>query len=260
MSLKVPGKFRNALPLILATGLLSVASPSRAALTLLAGWDFTNGTAIAVAPNAPTTFSAGEGTESSTAKLFLNGTDGASTWITATSGNQVTGVTGATSAFNGTGLSSVTTSPSALSLLSSTANGQSIVFALNMTGYTDLAINYASQRSSTGFTSQVWSYSTDDITFTTFDTVTSSTILTTGYTAIQAAGDLTAVNNKSSVFIKVTFAGASGTSGSNRLDNITFAGVAASAVPEPSTYGAIVGSIVLAGLVLRRRFSATTAV
>lgn len=50
----------------------------------------------------------------------------------------------------------------------------------------------------------------------------------------------------------LTGAGASGSTGAFRVDDVTFSGTV-SAIPEPSTYAAIIGSVALAGATWHRR-------
>jgi hypothetical protein len=113
-------------------------------------------------------------------------------------------------------------------------NGGYFQFAFSMAGLTDLDIGYATRGTSTGFKSQTWSWSTDGTTFTDFQLVDSITTSST-FDLKQFSGPAD-LNNEATAFLRVTFAGATASTGNNRLDNITF-----SAVPEPS-------SIVLAGL------------
>ena len=126
--------------------------------SLIAGWDFqttaNGGTAAAAAPNAPTVYIANFGTGT----IYLNGANGSSTWVTTTSGNELSSFSG-TAINAGAGFSTVTTSPACLAILNNTANGKCIVFTFNMTGYQNLVVSYATQRTSTGFTSQTWDYS-----------------------------------------------------------------------------------------------------
>jgi len=109
-------------------------------------------------------------------------------------------------------------------------NGGYFQFAFTMTGLTDLNISYATQRTSTGFTTQTWSWSTDGSTFTDFQTVSS---IPSGFGS--AGGNPTfsgpaGLDDAATAFLRVTFSGATNSTGNNRLDNITL-----SAVPEPST-------------------------
>ncbi len=187
---------------------------------LLAGWDFqttTNGgTAVAAAPSCPTTLTANFGSGS----LFLNGTNGSSTWITATSGNELTAF-GGTAVNAGTGFSTVTTAPSCIAFVGGTslsANGKFAVFKFSMTGYQNLIVSYAAQKTSTGFASHVWEYSTNGTTWTAAQTIT--TIPTSfGATTLTA---ITGLDNSSVAYLRLTLTGATNATGNNRIDNIQF--------------------------------------
>ena len=188
--------------------------------SLIAGWDFqttTNGgTAIAAAPNTPKLFTAnfGNGT------LFLNGTNGSSNFITATSGNELTAFGGtAQNTTTGDGFS-IATSNGALAIVngsSNSANGKSIVFLVNMTNYRDLNISYATQKSSTGFNKQLWEYSTDGNVWTEIASITPTTSF-----AVATLSNITAINGITNAYVRLTFSGSTGTSQNNRLDNFKF--------------------------------------
>ena len=185
------------------------------AQTLIAGWDFqtTNngGMALLAAPNTANQDVAnfGNGT------LYLNGNAGSSNWISASSGNQLTSFSG--SALNaGTGFATSTTAPACLTLLNSTANGKSIVFAFSMNNYSNLQVSYATQGTATGFTSQQWDYSSDAINWLPVQTVTS---IPTSY-AIKQLPVITGLNNVQNAYLRVTFNGASSSTGNNRIDNV----------------------------------------
>ncbi len=185
--------------------------------TLLAGWDFqttTNGgTAMLAAPNTPNVIQANVGNGT----LYLNGTNGSSIWTTATSGNQLSSFSG-TALNAASGFSTLTTGAACLALANTTANGKSMVFALNMSGYVNMVVSYATQRTSSGFTSQLWEYSTDGSNWLHAQTV--STIPTSF--GVQTLSPITALNNTTTAWLKVTFTGATTAGGNNRLDNIQF--------------------------------------
>ena len=122
-------------------------------------------------------------------------------------------------------------------------NGAYFQFAFDMTNFTDLVVTYATRGTSTGFNSQTWSWSTDGSTFTDFQTV-SGTNVTTYFLA--TLNSLNALDGAATAYLRVTFNGASASSGNNRLDNILFS---ANAVPAPGAI-ALLG---LAGLAARRR-------
>ena len=198
---------------------ITVGSSVKGTNSLLAGWDFqttTNGgTAAAVAPSSPNVFVANFGSGT----LYLNGTNGASNWITATAGNEVTSFGGNA----GTGsFSTSTTGASSLSLVggtSNSANSKYMVFAINMLGKNGLTISYDTRGTSTGFKNQIWEYSTDGVNWTSAATITP--ISTTAYET-KSLSEITALNGDSTSFVRLSLTGAASATGNNRLDNITF--------------------------------------
>lgn len=122
-------------------------------------------------------------------------------------------------------------------------NGAYFQFAFDMSNYTDLVVTYATRGTSTGFNSQVWSWSTDGTNFTDFQTV-GGTNVTTYFLA--TLNTLNALDGAATAYLRVTFSGATAATGNNRLDNILFS---ANAVPAPGAI-ALLG---LAGIVSRRR-------
>ncbi len=215
------------------------------AQVLVAGWDFqtttTGGTAAASNPGAPLVYTANFGTGT----LFLDGSNGSSTWTSLATSPQVTAFSG-TAVNAGTGFSVVTTSPASLGIANSSANGFAMVFAFSMAGLSDLSVSYASQRTGTGFTGNQWAHSTDGVTFTNFG----SSIVPAGSFAVITLPTVTALNNDSTVFLRYTVEGASSTAGNNRLDNIQF-----NAIPEPSTWALIGLGLGFALWSIRRRRS-----
>jgi hypothetical protein len=213
---------------LLWMGITSIAH----AQTLIAGWDFqtttTGGLQILGTPNTQTAYPANVGT----GNLYLNGTNGSSSWTTAA---------GELNAFGGAsvnatnGLTAVTTSPASLALVggtASTGNGKSIVFTFSMTGRTGLVVSYASQRTSTGFTSQAWSYSFDGINWTPLQTITS---IPSSF-GLVTLNTTTLLDGAPLAYLKMTVTGSSTSSGNNRLDNVQLsASVAASLTCGPIT-------------------------
>ncbi|MBX3378698.1 MAG: PEP-CTERM sorting domain-containing protein [Phycisphaeraceae bacterium] len=123
-----------------------------------------------------------------------------------------------------------------------TNNGKWIQFNISTTGFTSaLVLTYAAQRTSTGFTDQAISYSTDGVNFTNLTTVTglgSFALQTVNFGAADVYG-------KANLYIRMTFDGATNQGGNNRVDNVQFN----AEVPAPGSL-ALVG---LAGLVAGRR-------
>ena len=192
----------------------TISSIGGGGATLLAAWDFqttdAGGTAALASPNTPTVFSANVGSGT----IYLDGTNGSSSWLQSTELNSFTGSD--LNAGGSTGLSTVTTTPACLALVSSAANGKSIVLKFSMTNYQNLVVSYANRVSSSGFDSQLWETSTNGSTWTSTQTITSAT---NGF-AVQTLGTITALNGADNAYLRITFTGAISTQGNNRLDNI----------------------------------------
>ena len=230
-----------------AGAMLAMASISQVRADLVAGWDFqttTNGgTATAAAPNTPKQYTANFGSGG----LFLNGQNGSSDWFvpaTGTTNTELNAFTG-TAINAGAGFSTTTSGAAALALLNNTANGKSAVFRFSMAGFQDLVVSYATQRTSTGFSSQAWSFSTDGLNWTDHQTISG---LPTSF-ATQTLGSITGLNGATDAYLRLTVSGASTANGNNRIDNIQFN---ATAVPEPTSM-LLAGSVALGGVFLRLR-------
>ena len=243
---------------LFAAGLCSVLA-STVSAGMIAQWDFqttTNGgTAVAAAPLTPKLFVANFGTGS----LYLDGTNGSSNFFepaTGTTNTEINAFGG--TALNATGsMSTVTTSPAALAVVGGAAsgspatyaaNGKAMVFAFSMSGLQNLSVSYAVQRTSTGFTTQQWDYSSDGINWSSAATITGiqASFAAGGTNVATNLGVASGLNNAATAYMRVTFTGATAASGNNRMDNFQFN---ADAIPAPGAV-ALIG---LAGLVARRR-------
>lgn len=251
--------------LLALAAIVGVATGADAQI-LIAGWDFqtttSGGTAVAASPATPKVYVANVGSGT----LYADGSNGSSSWFVPASGSTNTELNGFTgtdvNAGGATGLTTVTTSPAALALvggLSQAANGKGIVFRLDMTGYQDLVISYATQATSTGFDLQTWSYSTDGSSWVSFDSFdpklggsVSTTFATVGVVTLDT---ITGLNNVSTAYVQLVVTGASNSSGNNRLDNIQFNASEIVPVPEPHEYAIAMGGLLLTVIVMRRRRS-----
>jgi hypothetical protein len=106
-----------------------------------------------------------------------------------------------------------------LSPVSSAGNGSYFQFSFSMAGLESLAIDFARRGTSTGFTTGLWSYSTDGTTFTQFGSNTATTSTTFGSATQQTTA---ALNGAATAYLRYTLSGATNTSGNNRIDNLTF--------------------------------------
>jgi len=176
--------------------------------TDLAGWTF---------PSAPsaTVIAAECGEFQSSANIYMNGTNGSSTF---------TGITGFAGHTPSTTyqVCNVDSDTQALAIVGTTNNNKGIVFKFPTTGYEDLKLSYSTRGTNTGYTTHVWSYSTDGIGFTNFETKTGRQSTSFSTQTIDFSS-ITTLDNKANVYIKVTISGATGNpGGNNRFDNIKF--------------------------------------
>jgi hypothetical protein len=210
--------------------LVAVLTTSNLHADLVAGWDFqttaNGGTAAAASPNTPKQYTANFGSGA----MFLNGLNGSSDWFVPASGatNTELNAFGGTALNAGPGFSTTTSGAASLAIVNQTANSKNIVFRFSMAGFQDLDVSYATQRTSTGFTTQSWSYSTDGVAWTNHDAF--STIAAAF--EVKTLSRITALNGAADAYLRLTVTGASAAAGNNRLDNIQFN---ASAVPEPTS-------------------------
>ena len=243
---------------LMAAGVCAAVVAQVANAAMVAQWDFqttTNGgTAVAAAPATPKLFVANFGTGS----LYLNGTNGSSDFfepLTGTTNTEINAFIGTT--LNATGsMSTVTTSPAALAIVGGAAsvpagtfgaNGKSMVFRFSMSGLSNLSVSYAVQRTSSGFTTQQWDYSTNGTTWSSAATITGiQASFSGGIPVVTSLGVASGLNNAANAYMRVTFTGASSSTGNNRVDNFQFN---ADAIPAPGAV-ALIG---LAGMVASRR-------
>ena len=212
-----------------ASLILSCASVGRGAL--IAGWNFNSQTSGAAPTPITTDHGSGSLDLSHLANESADATIGGSS--SGISVNKVSGDANGNDFFVAAGTSLV-------------ENGKSIIFSLSTSGYQNLVVTYATERSASSFTTQQWSYSTDGVNYTSFGSAIS--VPTTTYTmeTVDFTGT-SAVNNDSIVYFELTLSGATANTGGDHFDNFQFN---ATAVPEPAGWGAIsaVGLLGICGL------------
>lgn len=180
--------------------------------TLVAGWTFDNTDA---APNTPKVVTANIGSQTGTATIYADGTNGSSNWLSTASNPELTSFAGST-------VNDPRTTPnagSAYSIANSSANTKKIILKVSMTGYENPVLSFSTRGTSTGFNTHQWAWSVDGIAFTNFG---SNTAVTSGTFLVRTL-DLSAINgvdNVANLYLRLTVSGASNNSGNNRLDNI----------------------------------------
>lgn len=216
-----------------------------ASAQLVAGWDFqtTNngGTAIVAATNTQTTLIANFGSGT----LFLNGSNGSSSWGT----NQLNAFAGTAVNATNWGFETNSSGAASLALVNSNANSFAVTFQFaSAISFTNIQLSYATQRTATGFDTQLWEYSTNATSWTGFFTNTAISNSFAG-SGIITSPFIAALDGLTNAYIRLTVTGATAAAGNNRLDNVAIA-----SVPEPSTYAMLVlGAAGFAGYVIRRR-------
>ncbi|MBR6062675.1 MAG: T9SS type A sorting domain-containing protein [Bacteroidales bacterium] len=166
------------------------------------------------APNTQTLIMSDGGLQMGTATMYLDGTNGSSSWTAATELNS----------FAGSAVNALENVPYGrdLALRNSTANGKSVVFNLSTTGFQGMVLSYAFRRTGTGFNSCVWEYSTDGTNYTVATTKTYNTTVSPHQLETVDMSGVTALNDKENVYLRLTVDGCSSGSGNVRLDNVKF--------------------------------------
>ena len=127
----------------------------------------------------------------------------------------------------------------ALSLQGGTSNannGRNITFNVSTAGFSNIAVSFATQGTSTGFNSNQFQYSLDGVNFVDFGP---PYVPATAFGTVPLVFTLTSIvgleNNPNAAF-RIVFNGASSATGTNRLDNIVVEGTGlATTIPEPAS-------------------------
>jgi hypothetical protein len=204
------------------------AAPTATATTLayvapLAAWTFD---ATPAAPNTPTSATADIGIQAGTAVLYADGNYGSSLWDQATELTAFSGTLINDPREGGSAVAGMSYCP--LGGTSNSANGKSMVLYFTMEGYINPVLTFATRGTSTGFSTQQWAWSTDNVTYTDFGVNTANTT-STFLTRTLDMSDINDLDQAVDVYLRVTFTGASSSVGNNRLDNIVIHAT------EPST-------------------------
>ena len=186
----------------------------------IAGWTFpTNSGAAPLTINAD----CGAGT------IYANGTNGSSTWTSNTTNYQFFGGNIASTENQVCGTSETT---GALSPTGNQNNEKHIVFRISTSGFEDLKLTYDTRGTNTGFTTHTWAYSSDGVNFANAGTITGRNSTSFSNQTVDFS-NISATDNQTDLYIRLTFSGATNSSGNNRIDNIKFIGTPAEISEDP---------------------------
>jgi hypothetical protein len=115
-------------------------------------------------------------------------------------------------------------------------NGNHVDFNISTKGFENIVITYATQRTSTGFTTQTFSYSLDGSTWNPIQVVTDiqGAFVDHGVQTVDL-NSFTAINDQDAVTIRITFDGTTTSAGNNRIDNFKVVGTELPVAVNPFT-------------------------
>lgn len=226
---------------IAAASLIAVATATAANAATIAVWNFNDGTSTVQATLTTQLLSVDRESAVGTPTLASSLTPTANT-----------GVTNNADSGDSAGKDLTVTSPGS----SSTGT---LTFSINLTGYQAPSVSYAIQRSTAGYQTQTWAYSTNG--GTTFTSVTPDVSAPTSYaTRSVDFSSIAALTNNPNAQFRVTMSGATST-GNNRYDNVVFAGTVftntAPVVTDPAPVAVVFGPTVTDGAPFSATVSAT---
>ena len=128
----------------------------------------------------------------------------------------------------------------ALSLQGGTSNannGRNITLAVSTVGFSNIVVSFATQGTSTGFTSNQFQYSTDGISFVDFSPPYTPATAFGAVPLVFSLASVVGLNNNPNAAFRIVFNGATSSTGNNRIDNIVVEGTstAVTTIPEPTT-------------------------
>lgn len=184
-------------------------------------------------------------------QLVYTPTSGADSTATLTLGGINSSATGGITNFAGTTINAVGSDPAGQALaiqgnstgsgVTVTNNGGTLTLLLNLTGYVDPILTFATRDTATGFSNNQVSYSTDGTNFTNFGAAYNPT--TTFALQTFDFSSVNALDGASSASFRITFDGATDGSGNNRLDNIQL-----NATAVPFDFDPSLGLLALGGV------------
>lgn len=113
-------------------------------------------------------------------------------------------------------------------------NGRNITFNVSTFGFSDIVVSFATQGTSTGFNSNQFQYSLDGLTFVDFGPPYTPPSTFGSVPVVFTLASIVGLNNNPNAAFRITFNGATSSTGTNRIDNFVVEG-SNSTIPEPAT-------------------------
>lgn len=126
-----------------------------------------------------------------------------------------------------------------LSLRNNLMNGNYIQFEFSMEGFENLIISYWTQKTSTGFNNNQWSWSSDGVNFTNFGALINPALTPGSVITLETS----ALNLSQTAYLRYTLNGATSATGNNRIDNVQIQATQVGAIAPPSNLIATAVSI-----------------
>ena len=129
------------------------------------------------------------------------------------------GVNGTNDAFTGV-------TGSSLSLIGANGNGGNVDLVFSASGWAAISVNFFTRGTATGYTSGTWSWSIDGVNFTSIAGLNTASTASE-FSPLPAVVDLSNIpdiNNAASVTLRYTLAGATMSTGNNRIDDMKISG------------------------------------
>jgi hypothetical protein len=115
----------------------------------------------------------------------------------------------------------------ALAVQGTANNGRSILLTVSTAGYDQIRLSYVTRGSNLGFTSQTWHVSTDGVNFAHVTTIGGRNTVDWSIQTVDLSA-FPELDDRSAVFLRLTFDGAAAVQGNNRVDNLRV-----ESIPEP---------------------------
>lgn len=139
------------------------------------------------------------------------------------------------------------------SFIGTSSNGSQSIFTVPTVGYEDILVSWSQRGTSSGFTSRVFEYSVDggdNWTDIGAYTGSSGALGSTFATVSLDLSSIPALDNNADTMFRITYSGATGSTGNNRWDNFYVQG---DVVPEPASIALLgLASVAVVGFLRRR--------